>query len=103
MGVPSSDSAAIRQIIRAIRSAGYVLDLVHDGEEEIPVATEQDAVEMITAVDDATLYFYSTDRKRNPHVRFVLGNEPFEVANDWSESLSPVIDPLVDKWMDEVD
>jgi hypothetical protein len=99
MGVPSSDRAGIRQTIRALRAANYELDTVWDGEEDVPVSNENEAIEAITAVDDAYLYVQDESGKRS-WVRFVLGNDPEEVICDHGESLEPVLDPLIDSWMD---
>lgn len=99
MSAPSSDKAAIRQTIRALRSKGYVLDRVFDGEDDIPVADETEAIAAITAVDDAYLWVAEgTPTGPKGWVRFVMGNEPEEVICDHTIGLSPVLDPLTDGW-----
>jgi hypothetical protein len=98
MGAPKTDEAAIRQTIRALKAAGYVLDRVHDGGEEIKVSTEQEAIDAIMAVDDAYLFVNHADGERGSHIRFVLGNDPEEVICDHGVSLSHVLDPLTEKW-----
>lgn len=98
MAAPSSDSAAIRQTIRALKGAGYTLLEVFDGEDTVKVKTETEALDAITAVDDATLFVRTPEGDRNPWVRFVLGNDPEEVVCDYVVSLSPVIDPLTESW-----
>jgi ABC-type uncharacterized transport system ATPase subunit len=96
---PDSDSAAIRQIIRALRNAGWQLHCVHDGEGSTPVSTETEALDAITAVDAATLVVLSgVNATDHGHVLFVLGNEPFEVAADYTTNLSAVIEPLTNSW-----
>jgi len=97
MSAPKTDSAAIRQIIRALLAAGYALDYVDDGEDEVKVSTEAEALDAITAVDSAHL-FVKHPTERASHVWFVLGNSPDEVAADHGVSLSPVLDPLHHKW-----
>lgn len=97
MSTPSSDKSAIRQIIRTLRAAGYVLNYVNDGEERISVANEAEAIEAITAVDEAVLWVAHPER-RESHVYFVLGNEPFEVAADYGVSLDETLQPLFDHW-----
>lgn len=96
---PSSDQAGIRQVIRALVAAGYTLVEVFDGEENVPATTESAAIEAVMAVDDATLFVRTPDGSRNPWVRFVLGNDPEEVVCDYVVSLSPVIDPVIDRWI----
>ena len=98
MSAPKTDEAAIRAIIRALRAAGWELDSVNDGEELIETRTESDAIEAITAVDQANLYVVKTGR--TGRVFFVLGNDPKEVACDYTTNLSDAIEPLTDTWWD---
>lgn len=97
MSAPSSDQAAIRQIIRALKASDHKLDEVYDGEEEIAVSTETEALDAIMAVDEAWLYVTLPDGARG-WMFFVLGNEPDEVMNDYTVNLSPVLDPLTEGW-----
>ena len=97
MSAPSSDSAAIRQIIRALRAAGYALDTVSAYGEHIVVKNEDEAIKEITDFDDAWLYVKDSEGFYHG-VYFVLGNAPEEVAADWHVSLSHVIDPLTESW-----
>jgi hypothetical protein len=101
MTAPSSDTAGIRQTIRALKDAGYEVLEVFDGEDTIRVKSEREAIEAITAVDDATLFVHKRGDDRNPWVRFVMGNDPEEVICDHVVSLSPVLDPLTDRWNEE--
>lgn len=98
MTAPESDKAAIRQTIRALRAAGYGLASVYDREEDTEVTTETEALKLITDLDDAYL-FVRRDGKRS-WVRFVMGNDPDEVIADHTVDLSPVLDPLTDKWFE---
>lgn len=96
MPAPKTDESGIRQTIRALQNAGYTLRTVWDGGEEVKVATESEALKAITDVGDAILYVV-----RGPGegwVRFVMGNEPFEVICDHTEGLEPVLDPLMRGW-----
>jgi hypothetical protein len=96
---PSSDLAAIRQTIRALRAAGWTLDRVYVGDDEDqPVSTETEAIAVITAVDDAYLYVKRGDE--TGWVRFVMGNDPDEVICDHTLTLSAVLDPLTDGWFE---
>jgi hypothetical protein len=102
MSAPSSDKAAIRQVIRALRKAGYTLTGGHDGEdffEAKPDESEDSLIANLTACDSSALHTWK-DGERNSHVYFVLGNEPFEVICDHGVSLSPVLDPLTRSWED---
>lgn len=99
MPAPKNDTVAIKQTIQALLKAGYKLSKVYDGEEDIPVTTETEATEAITAVDDATLWigegvgFLSAG-----WIRFVMGNDPDEVICDYTTNLDPVITPLMNEW-----
>ena len=98
MSTPKDDKAAIRAIIRAVRAAGWHLDHVNDGEEETAVTTEEAALDAITAVDEARLYVRKQGRRG--WVLFVMGNEPYEVAANYTVNLTDAIDPLTDSWDD---
>lgn len=97
MSTPKTDSAAIRQIIRAVRKADWTLVRVNDGEDILSVSNEKQALDAITAVDAAWLILKSPNGARG-QILFVLGNDPEEVAADWSVNLSPVLDPLTESW-----
>jgi hypothetical protein len=103
MSAPTSDSAGIRQTIRALKADGWELDFVFDGEEDIPVSNEREAIDAITAVDDAFLNVKRMS-ERYPErvndtgwVRFVLGNEPDEVVCDYTTNLE-CVDTLTRGW-----
>ena len=107
MATPSSDSAGIRQSIRALRNAGYSLVAVDDGGYYEPaeggdsdgdqiVSNETQAIEAITAVDDARLFVKNGDV--SGWVRYVMGNSPEEVICDYTVNLSHVLDALIDSW-----
>ena len=103
MTAPSTDRAAVRQIIRALKGAGWVLARVYDGEGHPAVASETEALNAIFAVDEAYLHVVKGyDDLRQDHargwVRFVLGNEPFEVAADYTVNLEPALGPLFERW-----
>lgn len=98
MSAPKNDESGIRQTIRALRAAGYVLDYVNDGEELVNVTNEKEAIEAIMAVDDAYLHVKFSDGEPASWVRFVMGNDPEEVICDHGVSLSHVLDPLTEGW-----
>lgn len=98
MALPKTDEQAIRAIIRAARKGGWELRFVRDGEEQVPTFTEREAIEAITAVDEASLHLRLVDQRA--WIYFVLGNEPYEVAADYTTNLVEV-DDLLDKWISE--
>lgn len=101
MGKPSSERAAIRQIIRALVAAGWTLHAVDDGDyDRIGTRGENYVLDAIMAVDEARLYVERVAPSDQGWVWFVLGNDPsgLEVAADHTVNLSPVLDPLFDRW-----
>lgn len=105
MSTPTTDRGGIEQVIRALRAAGWELDFVCDGEEDVPVKTELEATEEVLAVDDAYLNvkreFDETGQVRRAdtgYVYFVMGNDPDEVVCDYTTNLESVIGPLTTSW-----
>ena len=97
MSTPSTDRSAISQVIDGLTKAGWTLDRVYDGgDEDIPTPTKPEAMEAITAVDDAFLHVARNED--TGWVRFVMGNEPIEVVCDNTVNLSDAIDPVTDPW-----
>ena len=117
MGAPSSDQAAIRQTLRALKAAGVVPTYAEYGDgdgEDVKGATEQATIDAIMAVDDCYLIVDLPERfvgledhpghqpeRTTSHIRFVMGNDPEEVICDHGVSLSPVLDPLTEAWWSE--
>lgn len=98
MSAPSSDKAAATQIIRGLIHDGWRLDRVYDGGEDIDVTTVTQALDAIFAVDMAHLHVKHRDTGKTGWVWFVLGNDPEEVAADYTVNLSDAIDPITEKW-----
>lgn len=98
MSKPKTDKAAIRQIIRTVRHAGWELVYVSDGEEGVPTRTEREALDAVTARDQAHLVVRKPDEVG--WVFFVLGNDPEEVASDYTINLTEPIEAVTDKWED---
>lgn len=98
MTAPSTDRAAVIAIIRAVKAAGWVLDYVYDSEDNVAVENREDmALDAIFAVDEAFLHVNRTGGLTG-WVYFVLGNEPFEVAADYTINLEPALGPLYERW-----
>jgi len=98
MSVPGTDKAAVRQVIRALVAGGWTLDMVYDGEEEIPTTTESQVMDAVFAVDMAHLHVHKNDL--HGWVWFVLGNDPDEVVADYTINLEKVMGPLWEHWND---
>lgn len=98
MSMPSTDRAAVGKIIRGLINAGWGLDRVFDGEEDVPVTTVSQALHVIFSVDMAHLHVKNPATGETGWVWFVLGNEPEEVAADYTVNLSEAIDPITEAW-----
>lgn len=98
MSAPSTDKAGIRQIIRALVAADITLLSVDIGDGEEAVTSEAQALDECTAGDEAWLVVRLADGDTTGWIRFVLGNDPEEVVCDHTVNLSPVIDPVTEKW-----
>lgn len=101
MGIPTTDRGGIQQAIRALRADGWELRHVWDGGERVKVTNETEAVEAITAVDEARLYVRRGDgvTTEKGWAFFVLGNSPEEVVCDYTTNLT-ALDSLIDEWID---
>ena len=95
MSAPSTDRAAAGHIIRGLIKAGWRLDRVFDGEEDVPVTTVSQALHVIFSVDMAHLHVEKAEE--TGWVWFVLGNDPEEVAADYTVNLSEAIDPITER------
>lgn len=93
---PTTDRGAAQQIIRALVRDGWGLTIVWDGEESTAITNETEALNAIFAVDMAHLHV--TRGSDRGWVWFVLGNDPEEVAADWTVNLSGTLDPLTERW-----
>lgn len=100
MSKPGTDKAAIRQIIREAKKNGLSVRKVANGDEDIAVSTENEAIEEVMSVDEAVLYFKNAEGANNGYIYFVLGNDPEEVACDYTVSLEPWLGPLTESWWD---
>lgn len=102
MSAPTTDRGGIEQAIRALRAAGWELDYVNDGEEEILVDTEPAAIDAVMAVDQAWLHFKKREANGVVYATgwlfFVLGNDPDEVICDYTTNLDPTIEDLTRGW-----
>lgn len=101
MAAPSTDKSAIRQILKALANDGWEPYSVFDGEEITSLRREGNAVKaavkLATTTTDAVFVYVEREGERGT-VLFVLGNEPFEVAADYSTNLEPAIESLTDGW-----
>lgn len=98
---PSNDTEAITLILEGITAAGCVVEQVCDDtwnpDELTDVTTVAEAVDLVTGVDEAYVYVMLPTTETS-WIRFVLGNDPEEVACDHGVNLSPFLDPIIKPW-----
>lgn len=84
----------VRETLRALMGAGYGLT-VNNGEDVTPqpFKTEDEAVEMLFAVDEANLCTMSA-AGRGSFVFFVFGNDGHDVICDYGVSLEETLKPV---------
>lgn len=104
MGKPTTDRGAMQQIIRALIADGWALSHVNDTGENVPVRNETEAIAAIEATGIGHLYVKRPAGADLPVKRgsvfFVLGNDPEEVAADWTLNLT-VVETVTDGWWSE--
>ena len=101
MATPSTDSAAIRQILGGLLNEGYTLSHVWDGDEEIVVKNVNEAVEAVMSGDMAHVYV-KTPAGEYGWVWFVLGDSPEEVAADYTTNLDPALGEITSPWWSRI-
>lgn len=78
--------AIVRRVVKDALAAGYALD-VDDGGDELAakgVTTEKAAMDALLNTDEDRLWFTSADKRG--WVRFVYGNDGWDVINDYSDN-----------------
>lgn len=90
----------VKKCIQEGLKAGYTFG-VHDG-EEIVLRREKNPNKVLKAMfstDEDTLLFFKDD-KQFGWISFVYGNDGWDVMNDWTTNLDPIlveVNKLVDK------
>lgn len=106
---PSNDKEAITLILDGMAAKGWTVYMVQDdvwgvAEDNVLVSSTDEAVDAITAVDEAFAFFVKgtppTDKSDggDGYIYFVLGNEPEEVACDYTTNLDPDLSSITDPW-----
>lgn len=96
---PSNDREAITLILEGLSEKNIKPVRVWDGDEMTVVSTVEEAVEAVTAVDEASVHVAMASGEES-FIWFVLGNDPEEVACDYGVSLAEFIEPITDPWLD---
>lgn len=94
---PSNDREAVTLILQGLVDKGHRLTEVRDDtwnpDDLTPVTTVAEAVDLVMAVDEAVVFLDD-----NAWIFFVLGNDPEEVACDYTVNLDPDLSSIVDPW-----
>jgi hypothetical protein len=87
----------IKSLIRTLKKHGFVPHILNDGEELIRGNSIN--AEEICAVDEAHLYVQDVNNKKY-YIYIVLGNDPGEVAADYSDhpDLEVAIEEHYNRW-----
>ena len=90
----------VRSLLKSLKQAGFTPIYVDDGEENIFYAdvSKTQFLEEIVATDEAKIRLQHNNKRVS--VYLVLGNDPGEIAADYSdyEPLEEVIDSHYDRW-----
>lgn len=80
----------VKQVIVDLLAAGYTLTIDHDGEiETIHITDTSDTIiDEVMACDEETIYARAaTGRPKGSFVKFVYGNDGWDVVSDYGVSL----------------
>ena len=90
----------VRATVRALLKAGYLLNVDNGGDtEELAQPTaDRHAIlaELMNTDDDyLTVYKVHAPTVRCAWVRFIYGNDGWDVINDYTTSLDPILEPVL--------
>lgn len=95
---PSNDREAITLILTGLVEKGHtvygVIDDIWDKENVTLTSDPNEAAALVCEVDEAFVYLDD----REAYIYFVLGNDPEEVACDYTVNLDPDLSNIVDPW-----
>lgn len=94
---PSNDREAVTLILEGLVNAGHTIEYVNDGEDLYYTEDVAEAVQHVMDVDMAHVFLDLPDGGSG-WVWFVLGNDPEEVAADYTVNLDPDLSSIVDPW-----
>lgn len=95
---PSNDKEAIALILQGLVDKGHTITAVIDDtwakDDKTYTSDVNEAVALCTGVDEA---FVLLDDE-SAYIYFVLGNDPEEVACDYTTNLDPDLSNITDPW-----
>ena len=100
---PSNDKEAVTLILDGLVAAGYTVvetaDDTWNKDERVPTPTVGEAVDAVMAVDEAFVILRTPDSdETNAWIFFVMGNDPEEVAANYTVNLDPTLSNTTDLW-----
>lgn len=87
-------------VTRLIATGRWVPASVDYGDDPVPVKTSEDVLREVFSVDQAHVYFHSTDGVHQRWFFAVLGNDGWDVINDYSgydDDFSAIIEKVTDE------
>jgi hypothetical protein len=80
----------VTRTVDALLAAGYIL---REREVRLP-QSRQDLLDTCFDVDDAVVCTHHTETGKNSFVRFVFGNDGYDVIADYGVSLEDILAPI---------
>lgn len=93
----------VRKTASTLIRAGYAIS-VHDGEEVVLKRSRKvtDIMGVVFTTDEDNFFVYPKDSEQASFVRFIYGNDGWDVINDYGTSLEAVMAP-VNAYCDSLD
>lgn len=104
---PSNDKEAITLILQGLVAAGHtivsVIDDTWNKDDKTYTSDVDEAVDLITGVDEGFVLLRTKDSDDPDYmddawIYFVLGNDPEEVACNYTVNLDPDLSNITDPW-----
>lgn len=98
---PSNDREAVFTILDSLTEKAYVITAVaddtHNPNDLTAVDQPEDATDLVMEVDEAIVHL-TTPKGESGWIYFVLGNDPEEVAADYTVNLDPDLSSITVPW-----
>lgn len=102
---PSNDREAITLILEGMVAKGHsivaVIDDTWNRDDKTYTSSVEEAVGLVCGVDEAFVLLNTAGSDHNDDdawIYFVLGNDPEEVACDYTTNLDPDLSNITDPW-----
>lgn len=97
---PSNDREAISLIIDGLIEKGLTIRTARDGENDDMKwnGNKKEFLDHLMSCDEGVMFVGLPDGERKGYVYFVFGNDPEEVASDFTVNLEEYLNPIIDPW-----